>query len=78
MVDSILTSAPQVVKSDIANMIAPNNATLLPTLFAEFAVMQVTWLKIVPIAREALIGATDPVFTQAEEVLVMLSTERWR
>jgi hypothetical protein len=53
----ILTTV-KVVKSDIANMIALNNATSLPTSSVAFAVMLVTWPEIVPIDREDKIGVT--------------------
>ncbi len=47
----------QAVKSAIANMTAPSNATLLLTLFVEFVAMQATWLETVRTDNAELTGA---------------------
>jgi hypothetical protein len=69
-------------KSVIANTIAPNSATLPPTLSAVFVAMLAIWHVIVLIVSVALTGATT-VATAAVALNVLLAVAmllivRWR
>jgi hypothetical protein len=63
-------------------MTALSSVTSLPTSFVVFVATRVTWLVIVLTAREAVTGATVPVWTDVvlpvSAALVMLWIVRWK
>lgn len=65
----IPADSSQVVKSAIANMIAPSNAISLLTSSVESAATQATWLEIVQIDDLVPTGATTVLLRQAVSVV---------
>lgn len=65
----------QVDKSATANMIAPNNVILQPTLSVVSAATPATWRETVQIASEDPIGAMDPREAHLEGLLKAESVE---